>query len=354
MRAAARRAAPAAGFSLVEMLISLGLLAGVVLAILVPVNGGLRLARLQPDVADLDQRLRVASAAVRATLERAGAGLPAGEGPGAITLRWPAVFPHRRGAEVTDASTSSFADRFTVISAMPAGVAPRLSMPMTSPGSAIGFDNGPPCSPTDARCGLRPGDLAVIDDGLGRADVFRVSAAEAGAVAHVPEWLSRAYHPADGARVLRLDIGHFRYDAVRRQLRAGNGGTSEAPLLDDVLRVDVRYVGTARPPQAPRPPLGVPTCLFDADGTTLLPVLPGAVGGLVELPLAAFGDGPFCGEGAARYDADLLRIRRVIVSMTVGWPGRWGGGGARSGLEHVAETREVVIDVSPRNLDVSR
>ncbi len=343
-------AARGPGFSLVEMTVALALVSVVVLAVLVPLDRGLRLSLVQPDVADLDQRLRVASAGMRTALERAGAGLPAGEEPGPLTLRWPAVYPHRRGADDLDAADSAFTDRFTTISAERNGASPALSLPMLTGGAPIGFLTGFPCPAADARCGFRPADLAAMDDRWGRADVFRVSAAGPGVVEHAPAVLSRAYHPADRARVYQVDVRHFRHDADRRQLRAGSGGATEAPLLDDVLGMEVGYVGTSRPPQGPRPPLGVATCLFDEHGASRLGELAGGAGGLVELPVAVFTDGPFCGEGRARYDADLLRVRRVVVRLRLGWTGRRGSGGVRSGLDHVAEQREVVVDVVPRNL----
>lgn len=344
---------PSQGFSLVEVLVALALVSAVVLAMLVPIEGGLRLTGVQPDVADLDQRLRVASSAIRAVLERAGAGLSAGEQPGALTLRWPAVFPHRRGADAADPPDSAFGDRFTVFSAARDGTAPALSLSMHTAASPVGFLTGFPCPSSDARCGFRPGDVAAVDDALGRADVFRVTTAEAGVVAHQPAVLSRAYTTTERSRVIGLEARHFRFDATRRQLRTGAGGATDAPLLDDVRSVEVRYIGTSRPPPVPRPPLGEASCLFDQHGHARLPDLAGAVGGLVELPLAAFADGPFCGEGAGRYDADLLRVRRIAVRVVVGWVSRAGAGGPRTALDHVSAEREVLVDVVPRNLDVA-
>ena len=342
--------AGSAGFSLVEMTVALALVSVVVLAVLVPLDRGLRLSLVQPDVGDLDQRLRVASSAIRTALERAGAGLPAGEDIGALTLRWPAVYPHRRGADDVDAPDSAFTDRFTAISASRSGAAPGLSLQMLTGSAPIGFLTGFPCPAADARCGFRPSDLAALDDMWGRAEVFRVTAAGPGVVEHAPAVLAHAYRPADRARVFPVEVRHFRHDAARRQLRAGSGGATEAPVLDDVLAMEVAYVGTSRPPPGPRPPLGVATCLFDEYGVSRLADLPGGAGGLVALPRAAFADGPFCGEGRARYDADLLRVRRVVVRLRLGWTARRGSAGVRSGLEHVAEQREVVVDVVPRNL----
>ena len=66
----------------------------------------------------------------------------------------------------------------------------------------------------------------------------------------------------------------------------------------------------------PRPPDGEANCLYAADGTyqSALPVL-GAPGRLIELTPAMLTDGPWCGAGDTRYDADLLRVRRMRVSV---------------------------------------
>lgn len=341
----------ARGISLVEMLVALALVSAILAVGLAAVGQGVRLSLVQPEVADLDQRLRVATLAVRTALELAGAGLPAGENPGALTQRWPAVYPHRRGSEGADPPDAAFTDRFTVVWASPAGVAPGLSAGMLALTSSIGFLLGPPCSPSDVRCGFRTGQLAAVDDRLGSVDIFRVASIAAGVMGHSPAALSKAYSPAEGARVLPLEGRHFRFDPARRQLRVGTGGLTESPLLDDVVAFEVAYEGTSRPPSAPRPPPGVATCLYDEQGDARLPVLGGAVGERVTLPADMLADGPFCGEGAGRYDADLLRVRRVIVRLTVSGPGRRGPNGPRTELDHLTESREVLIDVVPRNLE---
>lgn len=351
MRAAvsARRVA---GFSLAELLIALALVTGVVLAVLLPVTAGVRLTAMQPDVADLDQRLRVLASSIRGALENAGRGASAGVEPGTLALRAPAVFPHRRGAASADPPESAWSDRFTVVAAIDRARAPALSLPMTLTTSLVAFGMGPPCHAADLRCGFRAGEFARVDDRLGFADLFRITAAEAGVLAHAPAALSRAYAPADEARVLHVDVRHFRFDAARRQVRAGSGEGTETPLVDEVLAFDVQMFGSARPPPQPRPPLGVSTCLVDEHGVTRLPVLPGAVGGLVPLTVETMSDGPFCGDGAGRYDADLLRVRRVRVRARLGRSGGAGAGLVPTAFDRVVDNREVVVDVTIRNLHV--
>jgi len=82
----------------------------------------------------------------------------------------------------------------------------------------------------------------------------------------------------------------------------------------------------------------------------------------VPLPMAMLSDGPWCGSGAARFDADLLRVRKVRVTLRVeatqaafraaGAAFAHPGAATRalSALPDVGLT----FDVSPRNLNLKR
>jgi hypothetical protein len=81
----------------------------------------------------------------------------------------------------------------------------------------------------------------------------------------------------------------------------------------------------------------------------------------VLLDPAWFRDGPWCPDGAhaARFDADLLRIRRVRVRLRVqvavaamrGPAGRlFAKGGTSATGEFFAPDQQVVLDVTPRSL----
>ena len=86
---------------------------------------------------------------------------------------------------------------------------------------------------------------------------------------------------------------------------------------------------------------------------------------LVALEPGAMTDGPWCpnAASAARFDADLLRIRRVRVRLRVQtgsavFRGPAGplfvhGGSARSALRMVPDV-ELQFDVTPRNLNATR
>jgi hypothetical protein len=88
--------------------------------------------------------------------------------------------------------------------------------------------------------------------------------------------------------------------------------------------------------------------------------LPIEQAGLARLPLGVFTDGPWCPDGASpnRYDADLLRIRLVRVTLRVqaqspaargldGW--LFGDPGSARESGRLVPDMEVRVDVALRN-----
>ena len=98
---------------------------------------------------------------------------------------------------------------------------------------------------------------------------------------------------------------------------------------------------------------------MDALGGPRLPVLMADHGALVELSLTMLSDGPWCGAAPYRYDADLLRLRRVRVRLRVqaalvaargSDPVRFVNVGLAREAAAEAPDLELEVDVSPRNL----
>lgn len=337
------------GFSLAELAVSLAVLCALTAALLPVVARGTNLARLQPAVTDLDQRLRVVQSTLQRALEGAGAGNVSASLSASLSGRVPMVFPARRGVSGGDAADVARTDRFTVLSLRPGSWDVALAVDMASPSSLLLLDLGPPCPAADDRCGFRAGDLGVVGNRFGEFDLFEVRAAGGGVLDHAPAELSRTYGTGGGARVGLAVVRQFTFDAGRRQIRLGDGVHDDLPLLDDVDEFACTYYGIASPPEAPRPPLGTASCLFNADGTNRLASLAGPAAGWVELPVALFRDGPFCGDSGLRFDADLFRIRRVVVRVRVGRAAP-APDGLRSELQQLSFQREVLVDVVIRNL----
>jgi hypothetical protein len=133
---------------------------------------------------------------------------------------------------------------------------------------------------------------------------------------------------------------------VGQLVRYEGDGAADAPVIDHIVSLNFDYVGEAEPPllvppasnwdavrttygPAPPPSSVQPTaypagenCAFarDANGAPVprLPVMAtGAV--MVALPASMLTDGPWCPDAtsANRYDADLLRVRLVIVTVRI-------------------------------------
>jgi hypothetical protein len=119
-------------------------------------------------------------------------------------------------------------------------------------------------------------------------------------------------------------------------------------------------------------------CIFQVDGATGLQVprpelmtLGPANGPPVEMPASMLTDGPWCpsdtntsGDAMPnKYDADMLRVRQVRITLRVqvansvlrGPAGTlFRHGGTSRGGERFVPDQEVRFDVAPRNLNLGR
>jgi hypothetical protein len=130
-------------------------------------------------------------------------------------------------------------------------------------------------------------------------------------------------------------------------------------VVDNVVGVRFEYFGDPNPPVLPRPAAGAANCLYDAAGAPLpMPVLPPDGGSLAALPAAIFADGPWCGEGLNRFDADLLRVRKVRATVRVqaahvslrGTGPEYAVPGTATSAGRMLPDLAVTFDVAPRNL----
>ena len=108
------------------------------------------------------------------------------------------------------------------------------------------------------------------------------------------------------------------------QLMRAAGGGGDAPVADGVRSVAFAYFGD--PAIAVEDPAAA--CSIPSTGAALVPIAG-----------AEFGDGPFCAAsgGAAPFDADLLRIRKIGIRIRV-----------------AGAVADVAFEVAPRNLNQDR
>ena len=333
----------AAGFSLLEALIALGLLlllTGGLLALSAPVGG---FSRTVPEMAAVQQRLRVAFEQVYEDVLAAGQGTRL-EAPGSLARVLPAVLPYRLGRRAPAAPHRDAGDSALTLLRVPRDRASETTTltPAVGPRPTLALAAGPGCGPP--ACGFSARTLALLFDPGGAVDLFRVVAV--GAMTVTLERL----HPASttvfgaGAIVAPLELDHYYLDAARAELRRYDGWRGDFPLVDNVVGFHVGLLGV--PPAA---------------GDPCLAPLTGSEGPLAALPRPLLVDGPWCGPPGLPFDADLRRVRAVTITLRVQTADRGLRGPdpalfARPGPAVAARGQvpdlAVRVSVAPRNLGI--
>jgi hypothetical protein len=227
--------------------------------------------------------------------------------------------------------------------------------------------------------GFAPNALVAVFDESGAYDTFRVNAVQDAppALVRAGGTLSKSYAP--GATVVSVLSATYwrRVDATAgtSELMKYDGRQTDLPVSDEVVGLAFEYFGDGSPPVLRRPlsdPAGPWTtygpkppemdvddpatpvygagenCTFTViDGSTVVrPEMANLGSGtLVRLDERQLTDGPWCPDPSepGRYDADLLRIRRIRVTIRVR---------ASRTFIHPLADREIVFDVTPRNLSL--
>ncbi len=328
------------GFSIVELLLATLLTLIVVGAAIGLMNHHTLASRVQPETVDAQQRLRAGVDMLFRDVYMAGAGLDTGTMAGPLIAYLPPVLPRRIGLRNADAPEVARQDAITLIHVPAASAQTSLSAPIAA--LTVDLQELAGCPIGRAPCGLGAGAGLLIFDDRGHFDLFTVLAVQGsqGTLRHRGQ--SGPYSFLAGAHAAEVETRTYYFDAASRQLRSYNGDATDAPVIDDVSGLTVEYFGSADPPRSPKPPAGIANCLYDAAGVPEpgLATLAAVADGLAVLAPAMLGDGPWCGAGDTRFDADLLRIRRVRITLAVST-----AGSARGHRDYAA-----TVDVAPRNL----
>ena len=394
-----------AGFSLLELLIATMLL-------LVVTGGALRLINpagnafaAQPEAADQQQRLRVGVDALRRELLMAGAGTYTGSPVGPLAYVFAPILPHSVGTLVPGSPDRPDSAVITLMYVPSTPAQTTTSTDLTSEGVDLRVNWQPGCPAGDALCGLRAGMHVVIFDVFGSYDLFAIASVQGDAVRlqHRDNRFATPY-PA-GSYITEVVSRTFYLDASERRLYSHDGFRSNLPLLDNVVGLAFEYFGEPSPPvlraaavgaaapmttYGPRPPppaVDSPgddwgageNCTFRLSGGVQVERLVdwgtgGPAGALVPISYTLLNDGPWCpgvanAAGAplsSRFDADMLRVRRVRVTLRVQaaaealrganpagqvlfihpGPARQGG--------RIVPDQEIRFEVTPRNMNVTR
>jgi hypothetical protein len=358
-----------AGVTLVELMVSMAvslLLCGAVFALLAASRAA---AASNDEVNDLQQRLRAGLHAVADELAGAGAGLDRTPVAGPLLRTLPAVVPYRRG-QLGDDARAGITFRPDVLSLAyvastqaQAEVARAVDL-----GGSLRVELRPNCgSPAPSTvCGFEEGMRVILLEPSGAHDFLTVEGVTG------PELdlsyrgpLSSTY---DGGVAALAHVALHTY-ALRPDLTTGvpqlahyDGFLTERPLVDHVVGLSFEYFGAADPPllrSGAEPEENCTLTVVDGRGEPRLGAL-GAPGSVVPLPRSLFEDGPWCPTDASprRFDADLLRVRRVRVRMRAEVAARAMRGaagtlftraGAASAARAAAPDQEAVVDVTLRN-----
>lgn len=387
-----------AGFSMVDLLIAMlifGLVSGAVLDLLPPATAAFD---TQLEVSDLQQRVRVAVSTLQRDLGAAGAGAYGGS-LGVLGDYVAPVLPYRWGASRPDPPGTFRTDTITVLLVPDAAAETAVVRRMPPVGADQALETRADCRGVrhDTRCGFTPGMRVLLFRPGARWDLGTAVQVEDAAlhVAGMPP-LPPEYDRGDAVAVqFDAHTYYLKSDAPndRFELTHYDGDQTDMPVVDHVVKLEFRYWGTARAPQLlggrllsdpgpwstygpPPPEIGSPSglawpdgenCVFTIVDGAHVPRLPDLVpdaSGLIELTAPLLADGPWCPDAASafRYDADLLRVRRIGVRLRVEAGPAWLRGPAsplfmRAGTAQTARyvpDQEVAFTIAPRNLGTER
>jgi hypothetical protein len=351
------------GFTLVESLVATALLLAVTGSVFALVQPGTAGSASQPAAVDMQQRARVTAEVLLRDLVAAGAGVDGGLQRGPLVRFIAPILPRRAGPNA-DAFSVARADAITIVSVHDTAAQSTLAAALAPGATQMAVNAGPQCPAASQACGIGQGDDLIVFDTEGHFDLFAVLGVSPG-IADVRAHGGSASHayPAGSAVAVATSRTYY-LDAALRQLRYSDGDQTDVPLADHVVGLAFEYLGDPLPPTLPQPPLGTANCLFASTGapTGGLAVLPSQGGSLAALPVTMFADGPWCGAGARQFDADLLRVRQVRVTVRVEAAldtlRSTGSAFATAGLSRSAllalPDYEIRVTAAPRNLQWAR
>lgn len=398
------------GFTAMEMLMATTIMMAVTAATFQLMNPAQGMFAAQPEVSDMQQRLRIAVETLHKDLLMAGAGTYSGSAVGTLGNYVAAILPDREGNTTPDPPgtykcTTTYcgslgaSDAITLMYVPPTSAQTTIRDAMPPNSNELKVDPQKGCPVGDALCGFKVGMQVMIFDDTGANDIFSITNVQTEALhlQHKGTDLSKAY--ADNAYITQ--IAAFTYwlktDTVAEtyQLMRYDGYQTDLPIAENIVGLAFEYFGEPAAPMLKKPltdpkgpwtnygpkPPGLASnppdawpagenCIFMVSGggqvaRTGMGALGPANGPLVKLTQAMLTDGPWCPDAAAgnRYDADLLRVRKVRVTMRVqvgnkNFRGPTGPlflrGGTSLGGERYIPDQSIVFEVTPRNLSFGR
>jgi prepilin-type N-terminal cleavage/methylation domain-containing protein len=362
-----RALAGQAGFSLIELLISTAIMltvTGAIFTVMSPAHGN---SQAQPEVADLQQRMRVGTDVLFKELIISGAGPYQGPVTGSLIGFFAPILPRRVGdinPDPTRGAGSYQTDRLTLTYIPNSYSQTTISQSMPTPSAELKVTDQPNCPSSEPLCGFKEGMNVIIFDTSGHWDTFVLTQVQdqAGHLQHRGQELSYAYEA--GASITQVVTNTYYLDRTTNQLMQYDGFNAAVALVDNVVDLQFQYFGDPNPPRLPKPSLGEANCLYDVAGNLIAqPVLAATDGSLAELTPAILTNGPYCGSGTNEFDVDLLRVRKVKVTLRMqaasaslrgNDPTRFTNRGTAVGGDRYVGDYQSQFEVTPRNLNLTR
>lgn len=355
------------GFSLVELLVSTGIMVAVTGAIFTLMHPAQGSATAQPEVADQQQRLRVAQETLFKDIVMAGAGPYQGATTGSLINFFAPILPRRTGRidpDPTQGTASYRSDALTLTYIPNSYSQTNISQDMPANSVELKVEVQDHCPKKDPLCGFTNGMGVLLFDSSGNFDAFTITQTQSDA-AHLQhrgqEW-THSYET--GANIVQILTYTYYLNPTTNQLMRYDGDQTDVAIADNIVGLTFRYFGDPLPPTKPKPQLGIANCLYDDAGNLKpLPTLTNGDGSMAELAPSMLTDGPYCGSGTNSYDADLLRVRKVRVELRVQVASEalrstdtalFIRPGQASASDRVVPDYRVSFEVSPRNLNLAR
>lgn len=391
----------AGGFTIVEVLIASAIMLIVTGTVFSLVDPGQATYRTQPEVSEMQQNLRIGQNAMYQDLVLAGAGPYLGSGTGPLLGYFSPLLPYRAGTVGNDVSRGVLyrSDAITIMYVPQTTAQATIEKAMPATSSEIDVTAQPGCPVNDPFCGFDVGMRVAIFDDSGSYDTFTITSIQPSPtkLQHRDDNFTKAYQPGAVIAQVASNTYYLKTDNATKtyQLMLYDGYMRDEPLVDNVVDLQFVYFGEPKGPvllkpvtdtkgpfttYGPKPPaLGVDNtsdpyaagenCVFRVDGgsgrqVSRLPDLSTATG-LVEITAAMLQDGPWCpsATSANRYDADMLRVRRVEARLRVQAPSAslrgpagtlFKYGGTSTGGARQVPDQEIRFEVTPRNMNVGR
>jgi prepilin-type N-terminal cleavage/methylation domain-containing protein len=222
----------AGGFSLIEMVVAMGVMTTCAAATLSLTLAGQSIARRQPEAADQQQRARTTIQTLGAELALAGAGLD--RGPRAGVLSW----------YFTPVSASPDGG-LTIWYVLPGPGQAALADPLDPAATTASIDSGAVCPVAQPACAFTAATTAIVFDTAGCHDLARVDDVNAAGLVLRAGVRGCAY--AAGSPIALGSVRTYRVDAASQQLLRRDEATGAVqPVMDKVAAMAVDVADSGR------------------------------------------------------------------------------------------------------------